>query len=171
MYYMNCFKKYTKKLILGILVAGMIMAFCSCGANEPQIEFSDKYLVGDIPSGSSWGDFNFWEKLKLEYRICYDGTVEVYMPTVSNYEVTGYELAGTYQLTDDEIDNLIKSIDQQKLYKLDPQPDYAVCDGSSYTLALYDKNDELLKECGGYMPDNRDFNGMYNAVKNTIHLL
>lgn len=135
-----------------------------------KVEFSDKYLVGDIGKPSGWGDFDFWNTLTLEYRICYDGTVEIYMPSVSNYEITGYELAGTYQLTENEIDYLKEVINQKKLYRLDPKEDRDVCDGEERILCLYDKDGQVLKECGGYMPQNKDFVTMYTAIMSTLHL-
>lgn len=156
-----------KKIWICLLTIGMLFVFCACGTGED--EFSDKYLVGNIASASGFEDFDFWESLPQEYRICYDGTVEIYMPTLSEHEITGYEMAGTYQLTVSETDDLRKIINQKKLLKLDPKEDYAVCDGSSRTLTLYGKNDEVLKKCGGYMPRNKDFVSMYSAVKDTLH--
>lgn len=162
-----------KKIFVYLFTIGLILTLCSCGFNNEdndKAEFSDKYLAGNQSGAGGFGEFGFWEKLPLEYRICYDGTVEIYMPTVSDYQITGYELAGTYQLKADEIDYLIESINQKKLYKLDPKEDHRVCDGESQYLTLYDKNDQVLKKCGGYMPTNKDFLSMYSAVKSTLHL-
>lgn len=106
----------------------------------------------------------------MEFRICYDGTVEIYMPVLQNSEISGYELEGSYQLTADEIENLKKAIDQKLLYNLDPELDSGACDGENKILYLYDAYGNVLKQCGGYAPCNKDFNSMYKAVKNVFHL-
>lgn len=163
-----------KKVLISYLLVVMMLMLCSCGrassGDAIEAEFSDKYLVGNVVRSSGYDDFDFWDRLPMEYRICYDGRVELYMPTVSDGDITGYELAGTYQLTVDELAGLTESIDQYRLYVLDPEEDHGVCDGWSCTLTLYDADDEILKTCGGYMPDNKEFLAMYNAVKNTIHM-
>lgn len=165
-------KKVFKNLrMLGLMLV-LAMAFCSCKANNtgnPPADFSDKYLVAVTSAGNSFGPRDFWNGMYTEYRICYDGTVEIYMPAVQNMELTDPEFAGSYQLTKDETDYLLKAINQKKLYKLDPKLDKKACDATGKYMLLYDKNNDVLKECGGYCPTNKDFNAMYDAIKNTLH--
>lgn len=159
-----------KKLLIYILSLFMVLMFISCESKDDvNVGFSEKYLVGNMSGGSSFEDYDVWRNMVLKYRICYDGCVEIYMPSSTDKNAT-YELAGSYQLTKDEIEYLKKSINQKKLYKLDPKTDYGTCDGESKILYLYDKNDEVLKTCGGYVPTNSDFLDMYKAVINTIHV-
>lgn len=165
-----------KKIIVLILTAMFLMTLYSCKEKADSIGkvpegFSEKYLIGNYSSGGGgFEDYDFWESLPAEYRICYDGTVEFYMPTLDGTEISGLELAGSYKLTEEEMRSLLEVINLKKLYKLDPKENWGVCDGSSKTLDVYDENGEILKKCGGYMPDNKDFLEMYNAVRNTLHL-
>lgn len=159
-----------KKIFAYLFSLGMLLVCCSCTLNNNNsVQFSDKYLAG-FSSGGGYGNYNFWNNLPTEYRICYDGTVEVYMPVVENMEMKDYSLAGSYQLTDEETQSLLKIINQKKLYKLDPKLDKDACDAESKYIILYDENDEELKNCGGYCPTNKDFNEMYKAIKDNFHL-
>lgn len=174
-----------KKFLIMFFSIGILTLLCSCGVNNDGVididgedkviadgdnSFSDKYLIGHLSGNGGWGDYDYWQELSFEYRICYDGTVEIYMPAVVDYEIKECELVGTYKIPEDDMDVLIEVIDQQKLYNLDPEENYDILDGSSKTLCLYDKDDNVLKNCGGYMPSNSDFMEMYTAVMNTIDL-
>lgn len=160
-----------KKLLIYILSFVMVLMFVSCESKDDvNVEFSDKYLVGNISSGNSFEDGDSEQRLRFEYRICYDGCVEIYMPSSKDRTNSEYALAGSYQLTQDEIDYLKKTINQKKLYSLDPKENHDVLDGERKTLILYGINGEVLKKCGGYSPNNRDFVDMYKAVNNTLHL-
>lgn len=138
----------------------MTVSLCCCGVKG---QMSDKYLVG----------YNFGEngispgKTAMEVRICYDGTVDVLIMSVNGNDIT-YEVVGSYKLTDDEINRLSATINQNKLYRLNPKENGSVCDGKDKYLYLYDKDDLVLKQCGGYMPSNEEFLEMYNNVKDVL---
>lgn len=173
-----------KRFLIIVFATGMLLTLCACGnktGNEKaaggdsdnldiDVEFSDVYLVGDAGGASGWECVDYWQKLPLEYRIRYDGTVELYMPRVSDYEIKADELIGTYELTDEEIEYLIKNINLKKLYNLDPEEQHEIMDGDGRFLTVYDKDGDVLKRCGGYMPGNSSFMSMYKAVRDTLHL-
>lgn len=129
---------------------------------EPSAEFSDTYYVGVDYGGKGWGEF--YDCLSAKLTVCSDKTVRIELPETDGYQVTGFTLADTLTISDENYNNIVNAVDRDKLYALDPEEDKDVCDGNSYYLYLYDKEGAPLKNCGGYMPKNSQFMDMYNAV-------
>ena len=126
-------------------------------------EFSSEYLIGIDYGGAGWGEY--FDCLSAEVIICTDHSVQIYMPTkVENHSVIDRGLIATLSLTDEQYEKIEKSVDREKLFTLDPEPDQSVLDGYSRYLMLYDTDQQLLKRCGGYMPQSKVFNQMYGAV-------
>lgn len=150
-----------KRIQFIIILFILVFCFAGCGST---LEFSDKYLLSTAYGGASWGEF--YECLDGYIIICTDGTVEVYMPELDEYGdiQEEYVYVTTITLTDEQYNAIASAINLKKLYKLDPRSDNGACDGYSRYLTIYDKNDQVLKCCGGYMPQNRQFNKMYQAV-------
>ena len=154
----SCWKKK-----LGFSIMLFLVSFCLSGCgNTP--EFSSRYLLGASYGGTTYGDF--YDQLDAYLIICTDGTVEVYMPKVVNEERIQDEMEYVTAITlqEEQYQAIAAAVDLEKLYKLDPKLDMDVCDGYSMHLTLYDENDQVLKECGGYMPQNKQFREMYDAV-------
>ena len=143
----------------------MTVTLCCCGDKE---QLSDKYLVGYNFGDSGYDSNDNPVKKAMEVRICYDGTVDVFAVS-SNGNDSTYDIAGSYQLTDDEINRLTSVIDQSELLNLNPMENGDVCDGVNKILYLYDKEGLVLKRCGGYMPGNEKFIEMYKTVQNVLH--
>lgn len=59
-------------------------------------------------------------------------------------------------------------VDRKKLYKLSVKSDESVCDGSNYSITLYDENDEILVSKGGYMPTSKKFTSLYKNIKEIL---
>ena len=126
-------------------------------------EFSSEYLIGIDYGGAGWGEY--FDCIGAEVIICTDHSVQIYMPTkVENHSVIDRGLIATLSLTDEQYEKIEKSVDREKLFTLDPEPDQSVLDGYSRYLMLYDTDQQLLKRCGGYMPQSKVFNQMYGAV-------
>ncbi|MBR3393707.1 MAG: hypothetical protein IKG51_06315 [Firmicutes bacterium] len=126
-------------------------------------EFSSEYLIGIDYGGSGWGEY--FDCLGAEVIISTDHSVQVYMPTkVENHSVIERGLIATLSLSDEQYEKIEKAVDREKLFTLDPEPDQSVLDGYSRYLMLYDTDQQLLKRCGGYMPQSKVFNQMYGAV-------
>ncbi len=130
-------------------------------------EFSSEYLIGIDYGGAGWGEY--FDCLGAEVIICTDHSVQIYMPTkVENHSVIERGLIATLSLSDEQYEKIEKAVDREKLFTLDPEPDQSVLDGYSRYLILYDTDQQLLKQCGGYMPQNKVFNQMYGAVHANI---
>lgn len=129
-------------------------------------EFSDEYLVGAFFGGGGWGEK--YGSLAAKLIICTNKEVKVLLPEMEDNHFTEYVQVETFTLTDEQYNAIEKTIDRSKLYVLDPEEDEDVCDGNTYMLILYDKNQESVKVCGGYMPQNEDFCAMYRAVQENI---
>lgn len=155
-----------KRLLVFMIVAAMAHNLSACSKPDySKPSFSDKYLLSTSYGGSGWGEF--YECLDGYITICKDGTVDVYMPGLAAdrpYEVDGKVYIETLTLTKEQYNAIESAVNLEKLYKLDPEPDWDVCDGGSQYLTIYDENDQILKDCGGYMPSNKQFNEMYRAV-------
>lgn len=153
-----------KKVYAVILCILMTLTLSCCGVKG---QLSDKYLVGYNFGDSGHAGNDGPDRNVMEVRICYDGTVDVLLMSLN--DDSDYEIAGSYQLTADELSRLTAAIDQSKLYRLDPQENGAVCDGGCKILYLYDKKGLVLKRCGGYMPQNEEFLKMYETVQEVFH--
>ena len=130
-------------------------------------EFSSEYLIGIDYGGAGWGEY--FDCIGAEVIICTDHSVQIYMPTkVENHSVIERGLIATLSLSDEQYEKIEKSVDREKLFTLDPEPDQSVLDGYSRYLMLYDTDQQLLKRCGGYMPQSKVFNQMYGAVHANI---
>ncbi len=75
-----------------------------------------------------------------------------------------------YELPDDSWEEVVKTVNLKKLYELDPEcpnPE-DVCDGGYSYIYIYDKNDELLKACGGFCPESKLYNKMLSALYSNL---
>lgn len=168
------------RLIFMFFIMMMLMA---CTGKEPiegdddekevkkekeDIRFSDEYLVGFDYGGSSWGEF--YECISARVIICTNKDVLIYMPTSESVHTNSreLELIDTLTLTGKQYENIEKGINRKKLYWMKIRSDDSVCDGSSYFLILYDKNEEILKACGAYEPKSKKFWEMYSAVLDNV---
>ena len=169
-----------------IFVCMLILAFCFTGCsgkNEPEKttstteemileeripEFSDEYLVGFSFGGSSWGEF--YDCIDADVIICTNHDVLMYMPTLETLHDKKPEmvLVETLKLTDEQYHAIENAVDREKLYTMVIESNDNVDDGDSYGLILYDRNEEMLKYCGGYMPTTKEFNDIYDEVMNNI---
>ncbi len=131
-------------------------------------EFSDEYLVGLYYGGSSWGEY--YDCIDATLIICTNHDVLVYMPTNVDepYSVTDVEVVATLTLTDEQYNNIDSALDREKLYTMEIESDSEACDGDSDYLILYDKNQEIAKACGTYMPITEEFCDLYNIVLDNI---
>ena len=77
-----------------------------------------------------------------------------------------YVVADTLKLTDAQYDGIVKSVDRKKLYYLYANEQIEEGDGDSCiaSIMLYNGNNELLIDCGGYKPNNEYFNSAYRAL-------
>ncbi|MBR6147057.1 MAG: hypothetical protein IKQ44_01740 [Lachnospiraceae bacterium] len=168
------------RLIFMFFIMMMLMA---CTGKEPieenddekevikekeDIRFSDEYLVGFDYGGSSWGEF--YECISARVIVCTNKDVLIYMPAYDSIHTNSpeLELVDTLTLSDEQYENIEKGVNRKKLYRLKIIPERDVCDGSSTYLLLYDKNENVLKACGGYEPRNKKFWEMYSAVIDNI---
>lgn len=159
-----------KFILIGVIVLSCVICFCCIkakGEKMPPVQFSEKYFIGaDMNNGHDGGPslHEPWED--GYYIICYDGTVEVYLPESANS--SSAELRATFKLTDEKINTLVSNIDVNELYNLDPMEDVGSCDCDSIYFNVYDNNDKLVKRCGSYAPQNPEMNRILNLVEENL---
>lgn len=161
-----------KKLMV-CLMALIVLVCTGCTINLPkpteaQIvpEFSDEYLIG-ISSGGGYGDY--YSSIPSRIIVTTDKKVLVCAPSLEEVaahmlRTDDFEVLEVFELTDEQYDNILKSVDREKLFKMTVEPDNNVCDGESYYLYLYGSENQIVKRCGGYMPKTEKFMDMYRAV-------
>jgi len=162
-------KKYM--FYISFLIA---LTFVGCAKNvaedgvifKTSPEFSDEYLVGLDYGGDSWGEL--YDCIDARIIICTNNDVLIYMPTDVRAQAESLELVETLTLTDEQYANIEKGLDREKLYSLKIESDDEVCDGEVYALILYDKEQNILKSCGAYMPITEEFWTMYHAIIDNI---
>lgn len=163
-----------KRFMVGLLtsIAVLLIGCGQIGSSSRTTEneekygdkYGNKYFIGSYYGGLSYGEF--YECLSGYFIICKNGTVEVYMPVLESngMKVKEYMYVKSVKIPDEQYNAIETAIDLDKLYNLDPMPDEEVCDGSYMRLIMYDENDQKLKSCGGYMPQNEEFKEMYHVV-------
>lgn len=170
-----------KKSRLMIALIGLLFCFTGCNINQteqeptttPQIEpikkpqtnildenvvFSENYLVG-----FDYGSYDLYGMCPIVIcKVRFDKTLEVdfTMPDSSKSDIR------TYDLTDEQFNNIVAGIDVREIYTLDPEeanPE-EVFDGGSVWLFVYGENDEVIKQNGGFCPENESFNQMRRVL-------
>ena len=136
--------------------------------SKEAVEFSDEYLVGFDFGGSSWGDF--YDCLSVRVIICMNHDVMVFGKKMESVHQRDGELEqiAKLTLTEEQYSNIEKILDRQKLYKMKIKSNQDICDGSSYYLILYDKDENIAKACGAYEPTTKAFLKMYDGVRDNI---
>lgn len=174
-----------KVLVLGISVILAWVLICGCsGGNVPVSEGNSDISYGsanqdpknpvfskDYIAGVDFGGIPFWydeiyDTVSATLIFTNNKTIEVYMgqSLYSEHDT----LIDTVPLTDEQYSSVEKVIDQKKLYKLDPGSDEFMTDGVYRYIFLYDENNELLKEVGGYEPTNDEFLNAYGKLQQNI---
>ena len=128
-------------------------------------EVSETYLAGFMYDTADF--LEMAPSFECLYRR--DGRVEArFRRDMPNGE-TRYDIR-YYDLDENAMETVTRKIDLEKLYTLDPEcPDPAdVCDGGSYYIYIYDRNDEVLKACGGFCPTNKEFNDMARVLNENL---
>lgn len=170
-----------KKSILTILVIGLLACFAGCNKGqavtdsnkEPQkdikpdptinvdwdtVKFSSNYLVG-----FDYGSYDLYGLCPIVIcKVRFDKTLEVdfTMPDSSKTDIR------TYDLTDEQFNNIVAGIDVRQIYTLDPEnsdPE-EVYDGGSVWLFVYGENDEVIKQNGGFCPRSVAFEQMRRVL-------
>lgn len=161
-------------IILPVIVFAALLSACTqepvdTSPKEP-VEISTKYMVGfDYSSGADWG-MSPSIICKVRYDKSVDATFEWYD---QNSEAVSRTL--NFKLTDAQFSRIEQTVDPQEIYYLRPECNEDVCDGSSSWLFVYGPDDEVLKECGGYCPENARFNEIstvlyYNVPEKLIEV-
>lgn len=148
----------------GLLLLMLIICCVGCASNtmiKEDIETSDTYLVG-----FDYGSYDIYGLCPIIIcKVRYDKKIE------ADFEWTdenGEEKKETllFDLTDEQYNNIVNEIDLKELYYLNPEelnPD-DVDDGGCVWLLIYGKDDEVLKKCGGFCPQNVRFNEMRRVI-------
>ena len=152
--------------ILFMILTGLFLSGCDqpFGTQEKH-DFSEICYVGANYGGASYG--TVYDMISADVVLCTDKKVYVYLPS-STGDSSVEKLVATLAITDEQYNNIVNAVDRNMLYKLDPKPDYDVCDGYFRYLYLYDTHGEVCDICGGYMPKNKKFNEMYDAFCQNI---
>ncbi len=130
-------------------------------STENSEENYSKNILLSINYGAA-GEGTRAECTDAEIYIYMDGTVKVTMPI--NEKET--EL-GSFQLDDADMDKLLEIADRDKISDLDIKEDDG-CDGSHYSITLYDREGKVLISKGGYMVLGEPFWNMYDSIKEVL---
>ncbi|MCR4617519.1 MAG: hypothetical protein K5669_04945, partial [Lachnospiraceae bacterium] len=139
-----------KKLVL-FLITITALTFAGCAKTEIP-EFSDEYLVGVDYGGATYGEY--YECIGAMVIVCENREVLVKMPTpkAAYYRTGEEEVIATFTISEDQYATIDSIVNQKKLYKMVVKSDSSACDAPSYYLYLYDKDENILKAVGAYMP-------------------
>ncbi len=171
--------KSKRFLLISLLIMALLLSGCSENEGDDEKsfldglfknvkedynppEFSDEYYLGLSYGGSSWGDY--YDCISVSIIICTDQNILVFAPPADDYRSGKSEEIASVKMDEENYNNIVKAVDRQKLYSLKIKSQKDVCDGYSRYLTLYDKDNNVLKACGAYMPSNKEFNEMCDVV-------
>lgn len=160
-------RRYRWLVCISALIISLALSACKKAPDEepPQenkkvTEYSENILLSLNQGAAGWG--TIYDCMDAEIFIYKDGTVRAMV-----YEPEETELM-TFKLTEEEYEKILQIAEPSKVAKLKVKNDNDVCDGSSYHIALYDKNDERVVYKGGYMPVGKKFWETYNGIKEIL---
>ena len=132
-------------------------------------ELSDHYLIGFV-YGRNEGPNPYW-RLGAEVIITKEREAIIIMPTSMNgsFGADEKEIARV-KLTKEQYQSIENAIDAEMVFMMDPGMDERICDGRQLELMLYDKQDRLLRKCGGYEPTNPNFLELYDTIFENVPL-
>ncbi|MBO4927114.1 MAG: endo alpha-1,4 polygalactosaminidase [Clostridiales bacterium] len=135
------------------------------GSDFGDLELSDIYLVG-----YDYSTYSIYDNDPVcVLRVRYDKRIEADFNHSLSNGTTRKETV-LFELTDEQFENMRNGIDLEELYELDPEeldPD-EVYDGGSCWLFIYGKDDQILKDCGGFCPQNKRFSEMRQVVRENL---
>ena len=134
--------------------------------SEPLPPVSSKYLIG-----FDYSDYNLSSSVII-CKVRYDKKIEAeYKYTLSTTDFPAVQdvrcVTKTFDLTEEQYNNISKGIDLGKLYNTDPMESKIedVSDGSSSCLLIYGEDDNVLKTIGGFAPRS-DY---YKSIRKLIY--
>ena len=133
-----------------------------------EVQFSDIYLVGFDFGGSSWGEY--YDCISVNVIICTNREVLVTAPAfeTNEFEANSVQTIAKLTLSKEQYANITKILDREELYNMKIESDKDVCDGSSYSLTLYDQDENVAKVCGAYEPTTEEFLEIYKGIMDNI---
>lgn len=150
-------RNYVKILFAAILLT----VTAGCGSASPK--FSDSILFSINAGASGYGTRA--ECTDAEIIVYTDRSVKIFMVEADYSTIAEI---GSVTLSEEDYEKLNALVDRKKLYKLSVKSDESVCDGSNYSITLYDENDEILVSKGGYMPTSKKFTSLYKNIKEIL---
>lgn len=166
-----------KKIIstfLSAVIATTMFAGCSLINNtksngKSDIELSENYLIGTYSYGQGEGGIQSVEAYLI---ITTDKTVEVYFPkddeNFSSPKEDKFVLADTLDLTKKQYKAIEEAVDADELMDMKVKSNKDTEDGGYDYLYLYDEDDEIAKEIGGYEPKTKEFKEVYSVIQDNV---
>lgn len=124
------------------------------------ISFSDNILLSINDPGEGFGSDA--ERANATIMIYTDGSIRVFM------NIEGHPEIASFKMTEDEYKELSEIANPEEINNYVVEEDWEVLDGYYTYITLYDKNDEVAVEKGGYMPKEGPFLDTYRAIKDIL---
>ena len=132
-------------------------------------ELSEDYLIG-FSCGRNEGPNPYW-RLGADVIITKNREAIILMPTrmEGTFGADEKEIA-RLKLTKEQYDAIEKALDFERLFMIDPGMDENMCDGRDLDIYLYDKDNRIIRNCGGYEPTNPYVLEVYDAFLANVPL-
>jgi len=127
---------------------------------EKTTEYSENILLSLNQGAAGWG--TIIDCIDAEIFIYTDRLVRVMVYYPEETELM------SFALTEEEYEKVLQIAEPSKVAKLKVKNDNDVCDGGSYHIALYDRDDEQVVYRGGYMPVGKKFWETYDGLKEIL---
>lgn len=163
-------KRIIKKSILTVCLVTIMCVFAGCAdvkKQEDKLGVSYSNIVCEYSAHPSWGLES--EVFPIHTTVYADNTVEVWTgPFYYDGEVIEVIYSETVEITEEQKQELIDSIKENKIIQLGDIGDPESCDGGDYYIRLFNENGEKVHSCGGTNPVDEAFDEVRDVIYDLI---
>lgn len=145
------------------LLAGLFTACTTVEQQEEELGVSYSNVVCEYYGGPTYGMIE--EMFSMHIKIYGNNTVEVWTgPFDYKGEVLEVIYSETFEITEEQKQDLIDTIRENRIIELGDIGAPESCDGGDYYIRLFDENGEKVHSCGGTNPLNENFSAVWDMI-------
>lgn len=147
-----------------------------CGSDD-KFETAEKNEISFSPTVCTYSIMPTYgtpiDLITLNIQVNDNNTIDVFCSDFSDYNGSekvelDYIYGETFEISEDQKQNIITEIKENKINKLENCGDDNSSDGSYKYIYLYDSNGEIIHSCGGLNPYNNRFENTVETILNVL---
>lgn len=165
-------QRIIKKSIFIIYLSLFMMLFTGCvrvEQKEEELGVSYSNIVCEYYGGPTYGMIE--EMFAMHITVYGNNTVEVWTgPFNYQDEVLEVIYSETFEITEEQKQDMIDTIRDNRIIELGDIGDPESCDGGDYYIRLFNENGEKVHSCGGTNPFNDNFSTVRDMILELVPL-